>query len=806
MKKNFKLFFVFASILVTNTINAQSSVLEMQRGTNVGSSNYGFGVNTLPVTSQFSLDALNLGTFVPNSPVSNFTVSFANQQFTGLNYGKSDYLSDGSNINTMQSTGLVFGAGPTIAASQFPSDNIQGAAPINRYDNLGFYSNANGGPKNSMFTSGQISGLGVDVQNTDPSKLNGGIFLFTTAQVLFNDTIAHPKGSRAYFGDIVITFNQPVLNPIINLAGLGGSYRYVPAGTPPPFDVISKYRSTFFTTELELASAGYSTTLLSGNTNFALSGTDNNNIINNNHTTPNGGSTIDPSEFPDSYGAASGSIKVNGVVKQLVYRVYLQGGSASEFAWSARGFDNANNQLITNAGKDPFTGDIWSISASYDKPTQQISGNVFDDKDGLTDNNINQSGGVANPTTNVGGLLYANLLNSAGNVVTSVPVGNNGAYLFDAVLLGVYTVQLTTNSSTGTYTSPAVPPATKLPVGWVNTGENNGSSTGSDGVVNGLSAPITVAANEIKENINFGIERLSTAVVITLLIPRPALNSTITLNTEGKILSGSDPEDQPLPAVLTGKSVKITVLPDNSLLLYNNVAVTLNQIISNFNPDLLQIKFTFPTTSDRTEFSYTYVDAAGFSGAPATYTVQWASGGALPVTLTEFTAIKNNCTATLNWTTSFEINTDRFDVQVSKNGSADFKTVGTRAASSNSSTIKTYQFDYAMETGVVYYYRLKMLDKDGSFTYSVIRQLSCNDVKTQITIAPNPVYDVFKISGLAKGKNTITLSSTDGKMIKSQISSGTVVQVDISHLSKGIYIVRILNEDGSVLISKVIKN
>jgi hypothetical protein len=36
---------------------------------------------------------------------------------------------------------------------------------------------------------------------------------------------------------------------------------------------------------------------------------------------------------------------------------------------------------------------------------QQISGNVFIDRDGLTNNNINTSFGVNNPTTNIGGVL-----------------------------------------------------------------------------------------------------------------------------------------------------------------------------------------------------------------------------------------------------------------------------------------------------------------------------------------------------------------------------------------------------------------
>jgi hypothetical protein len=365
MKKSIKLMILIIVLQIANNNSFAQAILEMQRQTNVGSANYGSGLNTNPVVTQFRLDAINNNTFTANTPVSTFTVSFANQQFTGLNYGRADYFGDGSNFNTLQTTGLVFGAGPSLANPAFALDNIQGATPINRYDNLGFYGNANGAPKNIMFTSGATTSFGKDVENINANKLNGGVFLFTTAQALFNDTIAHPKGSRAYFGDVVITFSQPVLNPIINFAGLGGSYRYNAFGTPPPYNVISKYRSTFFTTELELATTGYTTTKLSGNANFDVSGVGNNNIINKNHANPNGGSTFDAGEFPDAYGAASGSVRITGVVTQLVYRVYLQGGTSSEFAWSAKGLDAGGNQLIVGATKDPFTGDIWSISASF---------------------------------------------------------------------------------------------------------------------------------------------------------------------------------------------------------------------------------------------------------------------------------------------------------------------------------------------------------------------------------------------------------------------------------------------------------
>jgi hypothetical protein len=805
MKTNLKLIaFLFALLTMETSINAQSvPTLELQRAAvPIAGSNYGFGVNTIPVVSAFQNDAINNNTFTPNNPLSTLTVSFRNQVFTSLNYGTANYNS--GLASTLQTTGLVFGGEPSLSSPAYPGDITQGANPGNRYDNLGFYSSA-GGPTYNMFTSNpNASGaeLSTGIQILGSSlKPNGGVGVFTTAQALFNDTIAYPRGARVYFGDIVFKFSQPVLNPVLHFAGLGGSYRYLPFGLT---DLPANYRSTFFSSELEMVSTGYTSTLMSGNSFIQLSG---NNILNNNDANPNGNSAVNPGEIFNNLGAATGSVRINGIVTEVVYHVYLQGGSASQFAWSAKGLDAVGNQLITAATKDPFTGDIWWVSASYEKPTQQISGNIFIDKDGLTDNNINQSFGVANPTTNLGGSLFANLLNTAGQVVASIPVSNDGAYLFDNVPVGTYSVQLTTNASAGTYASPAVAPATVLPTGWANTGEFVGNTSGNDGTVNGTSSSVVVNATDIKVQVNFGIERLPESNSYINFIDKPLLNTVLTLNNALPVLSGSDPEDQPVPGSLVNKSLRIDTLPDNAILLYAGVQVFQGQVILNYTPALLQVKFTIPGAgiSGIVKFNYSYIDAAGLADpTPAFYTLQWPAGGPLPIILSDFSALKNNCNAILNWKTSSELDSEKFEVEFSTATNSAFEAIGTLAASGNSTSTKSYQFNYAMESGVVYYFRLKMYKKDGTFTYSEIRTISCIDTKAPIAIVPNPTTNVFHITGMAKGKNTISIYSNDGKLIRTEnvINNKDIL---ISNLPAGGYVLRILNENGTASVERLIK-
>ena len=815
MKKTLKpLILIGMAILAVQGLLAQSiPTIEMPRNATVlANSNYGVGSSTTPVVTEFKNDAANSNVFTTYTPQSTFSVALANQQFTGLNYGTPNY--NGLGVSTVQTTGLVFGIGPSLASDPTP----QGGNPYNRYNIIGEYG-GNGGPTNAMFTSnptatGAQLGTGINVANGSNATLNGAVEVFTTAQALYNNP-AYPVGSRVYFGDLVLTFNQPVKNPVIHIAGLGGSYRYLPFGAA---NVPANYVSTFFATELELSTPGLTSTLMSSNQFMTLSG---NNILNNNDVNPNGGSANDPTEFINNLGAATGSIRVNGTVQQLVYRVYLQGGTGSQFAWSAPG----TLVLGPGAPRDPFTGDIWYVAASYDKPNLQvITGNVFNDADGLTDGNISTTltsvGSVANPKTNAGGLVYANLLNSSGNVVASQLVAANGTFLFDNVPVGTYTVQLTKNPSAGTYAVPVAPPLTELPAGWVNTGEFNGAGAGSDGSVNGLSAPIVVAAGEIKSDINFGIERLPDSKNFLTVITTPLVGESIALTTPSAqrfgslpILTGSDPEDQPTEGVLTGKSVQFTTLATvgssntPATLRYNGVAITLNQIIPNFNPALLTVFLPSPWAGSGLKFNYAYVDAAGKPDpTPALYRLAWSGGGTLPITLYEFVVTKNNCAANLNWKTSTEVNSDRFEIEVSTGTNPVYGFAGTVYAAGNSSTTKSYQYSFPMQAGVVYYFRLKMIDKSGSFIYSNIQSANCSKGKGGIEIAPNPATDHFTIKGMEAGKNLIMIYAANGQLVKTQNSKLNNDNVIISNLAPGTYMVKITNEkSGNTVVSKLIK-
>ncbi|MCX8019893.1 MAG: hypothetical protein N2747_05310 [Chitinophagaceae bacterium] len=203
------------------------------------------------------------------------------------------------------------------------------------------------------------SGTGIDADGSFPTggnDANGGVCVFACTQILYDNNLPHNATTRHYFGDLILSFNRYVGQPVIHLAGLGGAYRYCPAGSNPAD--LNNWLATYFTTELELVGP-FTMTKMSGNQFLGISG---NFIVNTNTVNPNGESvdmgTPPPGTF-NNFGAATGSIRINGpATNQLRFRVYVRGASGSQFAWSVLG------SQLEQGLRNPLTGDTWYISVS----------------------------------------------------------------------------------------------------------------------------------------------------------------------------------------------------------------------------------------------------------------------------------------------------------------------------------------------------------------------------------------------------------------------------------------------------------
>lgn len=198
------------------------------------------------------------------------------------------------------------------------------------------------------------------------------------------------------------------------------------------------------------------------------------------------------------------------------------------------------------------------------------------------------------------------------------------------------------------------------------------------------------------------------------------------------------------------------------------------------------------STNNKWEVSF---DVNGFSG----FIVQ-TNPVALPVTLIEFKGRLLNNNALLNWKTENEQNTNKIIIERSIDG-RNYTTIGNLTAYN---TTGTHLYNYTdMQVNLlsadVIYYRLKLVDIDGRYSYSGIVALSLSN-KTITLLYPNPVqYNLnLLIATERTEKLQLTIIDNTGRAIMQKelsISAGSVsTQWDVDKLATGMYFLRIESE------------
>jgi len=168
----------------------------------------------------------------------------------------------------------------------------------------------------------------------------------------------------------------------------------------------------------------------------------------------------------------------------------------------------------------------------------------------------------------------------------------------------------------------------------------------------------------------------------------------------------------------------------------------------------------------------------------------------LPVDQLSFNGLlQADLSALLNWKTTTEINVAGFDVERSADGN-NYKKIDFVKAEGNSTNGLTYSLtdnEAREQQSLLLYYRLKIIDKDGSFKYSNIITIALPVTKAMITIAPNPVLDGLKgtIISPITGNVTIRIFDNAGRLIvqsTSFVKKGTnSFTQNVNQLSSGLY-------------------
>lgn len=159
----------------------------------------------------------------------------------------------------------------------------------------------------------------------------------------------------------------------------------------------------------------------------------------------------------------------------------------------------------------------------------------------------------------------------------------------------------------------------------------------------------------------------------------------------------------------------------------------------------------------------------------------------LPVKLSFFNVkAESNSSVKLEWTTSFEQNTEIFEIERS-NDNRNFTSVG-KVVAQNLSAGKRYQYIDNTATNGENFYRLKIVDVDGSFSYSDVKSAIVEN-SHQIKVYPNPAKSVINI--ISKEAQPFYVYDTNGKLVmQGKTNAGGNTQINITHLAAGIYFIK----------------
>jgi hypothetical protein len=184
----------------------------------------------------------------------------------------------------------------------------------------------------------------------------------------------------------------------------------------------------------------------------------------------------------------------------------------------------------------------------------------------------------------------------------------------------------------------------------------------------------------------------------------------------------------------------------------------------------------------------------------------------LPVKLISFSGSLNGNMTSLNWVTENLQNFDRFEIERSTNGS-NYTSIGQKLPVGDPASRTTYQFgdNIASLSENIIYYRLRMIDADGSFAYSnVIFVRRDQKGLTGLVINPNPIIKgsmaTARFEASLKGSVEFNVIDMNGKVVHKQqnvVTEGTnsVTINNLERLQAGMYILQMRNGE-NVLTTK----
>lgn len=163
---------------------------------------------------------------------------------------------------------------------------------------------------------------------------------------------------------------------------------------------------------------------------------------------------------------------------------------------------------------------------------------------------------------------------------------------------------------------------------------------------------------------------------------------------------------------------------------------------------------------------------------------------AFPVTLIYFTGKAVDQQNELSWATSEETNNDYFEVERSSNGII-FSMLDRVSGAGNHNVKKTYSMTDASPYPHTYY-RLKQVDYDGTTSYSSIIYVK-QAASQRFSLYPNPTGGMLNLAAKEGGAplHIVIYDFNGRKILQKTYLPASVMSIDVQHLIKGKYIMKV---------------
>ena len=156
----------------------------------------------------------------------------------------------------------------------------------------------------------------------------------------------------------------------------------------------------------------------------------------------------------------------------------------------------------------------------------------------------------------------------------------------------------------------------------------------------------------------------------------------------------------------------------------------------------------------------------------------------LPVTLLSFTGHQDDAGINVNWKVTDEINLSHYELEQSSNGLY-FTKIAAIAGGKTSYSFIDKNISYLLDK---YFYRLKIVNTNGTFSYSKIVPVLMKEQHSMV-LSPNPGKNFVTVTAPAK-LGMLTIIDADGRSIFSLAIHTQTTTIPVWQLPAGLYVVR----------------